>query len=220
MEAANNRPAPAACLTVLTLLNPLNKPSIPVPKEGLDSFNRLPPSLRPLVLKVFQTYRKKTTAGSIPVTEFRSMYEKLTSVVPLVVRSVESAKKSVRPTVSIKPARLSGDNSPTRSLVTTASFGSPQVNRLSISTIATSVRKTSPKRVIRSKQTYTQQYHHRRNSEISQNQRDYETAQSMTRSLNHSLSLLITTQPSLEESRRDALLLVRKRHLEWSKRNK
>lgn len=210
-----SRPAPAACLTVLALLNPLNSPSIPIPPEGLEDLSRLPPSLRPLVRKVFQLYRRKRGGRGIAVGEFKAMYERITATGSLVVRAVEPANCHN----PAKAVRLSGEISPTRSLVTTAaSFASPQVPRLSLHSVTASVRENRPKRPVKSLLSYTQQFHRRRNSETSQNRRDFETAQSMVRTLNQSLeSLGRQSRPSLEGSRREALLLVRKRYLEQSR---
>ncbi len=222
MEATTDHvPSPAACLTVLALLNPLNLPHIPVPREGWEDLSRLPPSLRPLLLKIFQTFRSKNGSKAIPVGEFRVIYERMTAMKALVVRAVEPAKKPNRPMAWGKATRLSGENSPTRSLVTTApSLASPHAPRLSLSTVTSTIKQSTPK-VQPAKYTlsYTQQHHRKRNSELEQDQRDYKTAQSMVKSLNQSFTTMFNSQhqPSPEESRRDALLLVRKRHFEWSK---
>lgn len=224
MEATTGHlPSPAACLTVLALLNPLNLPNIPVPRAGLEEFGRLPPSLRPLLLKIFQTYRKKHGCRAISVGEFKAIYERITAAKPLAVREVEPVKRPYRPSSWVKATRISGENSPARSLVTTApSLASPKAPRRSLSTLTSTIQETVPKSSTKVTLNYAQQHNRRRNSELEQNQRDYETVQAMSRSLNQSFTALLNSQhqPSPREVRRDALLLIRKRHLEWSQRHR
>jgi len=214
-------PSPAACLTVLALLNPCSLPSIPVPAAGLEELGRVPPSLRPLLLKIFQTCRNKHGCRAISVGEFRSMYERMTVGKHLAVRAVDPAKKLNRPSIWGKSTRVSGENSPARSLVTTApSLASPKAPRRSLSFVTSTIRETVPKSPAKVACSYAQQHNRRRNSEIEQNQRDYETVQAVNRNLNQSFTVLLNSQnqPTPGERRRDDLLLVRKRHLEWSQR--
>ena len=142
------------------------------------------------------------------------MYERITATGSLVVRAVEPANSRD----PAKAVRHSGEMSPARSLVTTAgSLGFSQVPRLSLNSVTASVRESLPKRPAKSIPSYTQQFHRRRSSETTQNRRDFETAQSMVRKRNQSfVSLHSQARPSLEASRREALLLIRKRHLEQS----
>lgn len=193
-EITESHPAPAACFTVLTLLNPLNSPTIPVPPEALEDYRHLPSSLRPFVKRVFQLYRRKGKGKAIAVGEFRAIYERVTGTGGGSVRAVEPVKQPYRPLAQSKWYRNTGKASPARSHVTiTPSLASSK----GVRHIA------RPKRPVKDIFSYTQQYNRRRSSEIAREKRDCETAQVLFRRLNQSFSSLKSGQyqPVLGASR-------------------
>jgi hypothetical protein len=193
-EITEPHPAPAACFTVLTLLNPLNSPTIPVPPEALEDYSHLPPSLRPFVKRVFQLYRRKGKGKTIAVGEFRAIYERITGTERGIVRAVEPVKQPYRPLAQSKWSRNTGKASPARSHMTITPFlASSKGEKLS----------TRPKRPVKDIFSYTQQYDRRRSSEIAREKRDCETAQVLFRRLNLSFASLKSGQykPVLGASR-------------------
>ena len=221
---SSQRPAPASSQTVLTLLNPLNKGEIGVPGPTAESMatvlSRLPASLRPIVSKVFATYRSRSAGRNIPVSEFKALYEKVTAVPQLVVTTVQAVKRPHMRTLSLgKSVKGSGEASPTRSVLTTApSLGSPKaifsLNPFPATPSSKAPRKTLPIPSL----SYAAQHQRKRASEQVQTERDYETVQALTRNLNQSFTAFINSQIRLSEAetKREELLRIRKKHLKWS----
>lgn len=221
---SSQRPAPASSQTVLTLLNPLNKGEIGVPGPTAESMatvlSRLPASLRPIVSKVFSTYRSRSAGRNIPVTEFKALYDRITAAPQIVVTTVEAVKRPHMRTLSFgKPTKISGEVSPTRSVLTTApSLGSPKATFHLNPFPVTPTSKRPRNSLHETSLSYSAQHQRKRASEQAQTERDYETVQVLTRNQNQSFTAFINSQMRLSEaeSKREDLLRIRKRHLRWS----